>query len=65
MRITTAWQRISPEVTVRGFKECCISNTMVESDDMLWIGRDEDGNVRSKTEEDEGTDCGDGDRLIG
>jgi hypothetical protein len=30
---------------------------MVESDDMLWIGSDEDGNVRSEREEDEGTDC--------
>jgi hypothetical protein len=24
---------------------------------MLWIGSDEDGNVRSEREEDEGTDC--------
>jgi hypothetical protein len=38
---------------------------MDESDDMLWIGSDEDGNGTSEREEDEGTDCGDGDRLIG
>jgi len=48
-------------VTVRGFKECCISNTMVESYDMLWTGSDEDGNVSSVREKDKGTDCGDGD----
>jgi hypothetical protein len=34
---------------------------MVESYDMLWIGNDEDRNVRSIREEDIGTDCGDGD----
>jgi hypothetical protein len=28
MWIITAWQRISLEVTVKGFKKCCISNTM-------------------------------------
>ena len=26
-------------------------------DDMLWNGSEEDGNIRSKCEEDEGTDC--------
>jgi hypothetical protein len=32
-----AWQHISPEVTVKGFKKCCISNAMDETDDnMLW-----------------------------
>jgi hypothetical protein len=45
-----------------GFKKHCISNTMVETDDdKLWSGSDEDGNVRSECEEDEGTDCEDGD----
>ena len=30
-------QRISPEVTVQGFRKCCISNAMDETDDdMLW-----------------------------
>jgi hypothetical protein len=37
MKIITAWQRISPEVTVRGFKKYCISNRMNGTDDdMLW-----------------------------
>ena len=31
-------------------------------DDMLGNGREEDGNVRSECEEDEGTSCEDGDR---
>jgi hypothetical protein len=43
-----AWQCISPEVIVKGFKKCCISNAM-------------DGDVRSERKEDEGTDCEDGD----
>jgi hypothetical protein len=30
---------ISPEVTVKGFKKCCISSGMEESDDdVLWNG---------------------------
>ena len=29
-------------------------------DDMLWDGRKEDGNIRSKCEEYKGTDCEDG-----
>ena len=33
MWIVTAWQYISPEVTVKGFKKCCISNAMDETDD--------------------------------
>jgi hypothetical protein len=40
--IITEWQSISREVTVKGFKKCCISIEM-------------DGNVRSECEEDEGT----------
>jgi len=44
----TAWQSISPEVTVKGFKMCCLNNTVDEiDDDMLWNGSEEDGNVRS------------------
>jgi len=27
-----AWQRISPEVIVRGVKKCCISGAMDETD---------------------------------
>ena len=50
MWIVTAWQSISPEVIVKGFKKCCISNTMDETgDDMLWNGSVEDGNVRSES----------------
>jgi hypothetical protein len=57
-----AQQCISPEVTVKALKKCCISNAVDETDnDMLWNGSEEDGNVRSKCEGDEGTDCEDGD----
>jgi hypothetical protein len=59
MWIITAWQHISPEVTVKGFKKCCISKTV--DDNMLWNGTEEYGNVRSECEEDEGTECEDGD----
>jgi len=31
-----------------------------DDDDMLWNGREEDGNVRTACEEDEGTDCKEG-----
>jgi len=34
----------------------CILNAMQETDDMLWNGSDECGNVRNKQEEYEGTD---------
>jgi len=57
-----AWQCISPEVTVKGFKMCHISNAVDEiDDDMLWNGSEGDGNVRSVCEGDEGIDCEDGD----
>jgi len=49
-------------VTVKCFKKCCISSAVDGSDgDMLWDGREEDGNVRSKGKEHEGTDCEDED----
>jgi hypothetical protein len=52
-----AWQRISPEVTVKDFKKCCISNAMDGTeDDMLWNDSEENGNVRSECEEDEDSD---------
>ena len=55
MWIITAWQHIPPEVTVKGVNNCCISNVVDGTDgDMLW-------NVKSECEEDEGTDCEDGD----
>jgi len=57
-----SWHHISPEVTVKGFKKCCVSNEMEgTNDDMSWNGSEEDGNVRSECEEDEGTDCKDRD----
>ena len=42
---------------MKGFN-CCISNGMDRiDDDMLWNGSEEDGNVSSEHEKDEGTDC--------
>jgi hypothetical protein len=61
MWIITAWQSISPEVTVKGFKMCCLNTTVDETDiDMLCNGSEEDGNVRSECEEDESTASEDG-----
>ena len=32
---------------MKGFKKCCISNAVDETDiDMFWNGSEEDGNVR-------------------
>ena len=45
---------------VKGFKKCCILNAVDETVDMLW-NDSEDGDVRSVCEEDNGTDCEDGD----
>jgi len=43
-------------MTVKGCKKCCISNVLDETDcDMLWNDSEEDGDVRSECEEDEGT----------
>ena len=57
-----AWQHILTEVTMKGFKKCCMSNAMDgTSYDILWNGGKEFGNVRRECEEDEGTDCEDGD----
>ena len=54
--ITAAWQHISPDVTLKGFMECCIS-TVIDGtdDDMLWNDREENGIVRGEYEQDEGT----------
>jgi hypothetical protein len=55
--IIIAWQCILPEVTVKGFKKCCISNAMDGTDDgALWNGSEGNGNVSSECEEHEGTD---------
>jgi hypothetical protein len=52
MWIIAAWQCISPAVTVKSFKKCCISNVIGKTEDnMLWNGSEEDGNVRSECEE--------------
>jgi len=56
MWITTAWQRISPEVN--DGKKCCITNAMDETDDsMLQNGSEKEGNVKNECKEDEDTDC--------
>jgi len=53
MCIKTAWQHVSPEVTVKGLKKCCISNGMEETDDdVLWNGNVQYGDVRSECEGD-------------
>jgi hypothetical protein len=65
MWIITAQQCISPELTVNGFKKCCVSNAMEGTDDdKLWNDSEENGKVRSECGEDEGTDCEDGDSDI-
>jgi hypothetical protein len=56
MWITMAWQCISPDMIVKGFKKCCISNAMDGTDNgMLWNNSEEDGNVRSECDKDLGT----------
>ena len=48
MWIVTAWQHITPEVTVKGFRKCCISSAVDGTDGgMLWHSSQEDGNVKS------------------
>ena len=50
-----------PEVTAKGFMKYSLSSAVHETDDdMLWNGSEEVGNVWSECEEDEGTDCEDG-----
>ena len=39
-----AWRYI---LTMKCFKKCCISTAVNGTDDMLWNGSEEDGNVRS------------------
>jgi len=44
-----AWQRISPEVTVKGFKKCYISTALDGADDdMSWNDSEEDGDVTNE-----------------
>jgi hypothetical protein len=48
-------------VIVKSCKKCCVSSAVDGTDDdRLRNGSEEDGNVRTECEEDEGTDCGDG-----
>jgi hypothetical protein len=62
--IIMAWQCISPEVILKGFKKCCMSHAVDGTGgDVLWNGGEEEGNVRNECEEEEGTDCGDGDNA--
>jgi hypothetical protein len=60
--IIIALQHISPEGNVKGFKKCGVSIVVVGADDdMLWNGSEVEVKVRSECEEDEGTDCEEGD----
>ena len=46
----------------KGCNKCCLSNVADGNDDgVSWNSSKEEGNVRSECEEDEGTDCEDGD----
>jgi len=58
-----AWQHMAPEAIVKGvFKKYCMSTTVDETDDdILWNNSEEDGYAGDECEEDEGTDCEDGD----
>jgi hypothetical protein len=61
MWIITAWQDISPVLTVKDIKKCCLSNAVDgPDDDTLWNDSEEDGDVKSEFEEDEDTDCEEG-----
>jgi len=49
--IITAWQRASLEAILKGFKKCCISNSVDGTDDaVLWNGIKEDGDIGSECE---------------
>jgi hypothetical protein len=59
MWMIMAWQCISPEVTVKDFRKCYASNSVDGTMIICWmIVKDED---RSECEEDESSDCEDGD----
>jgi len=51
-------------VNVKRFK-CCISNATDGTDNMLWNSGGDDGNIRKECQEDESTDCEDGDSVTG
>jgi hypothetical protein len=54
MCIRMAWQHISADVILKGFRKCCIISAVDGTDDILWNGSEEGGNVRNECEEDEG-----------
>jgi hypothetical protein len=58
-----AWHSIWPEVTQKGFKQCCASKVVDVTSDMLWNVSDKDGHVSVDCEEDEGTNREDQDRI--
>jgi hypothetical protein len=48
----TSWQRICSEVTVKGFKKCCVSNIMDRrDDDIFWKDDEEVETVVSESDE--------------
>jgi len=50
MWVITAWQHISKEVSVKGFKKRCVSSAVSETDDgLFWNGSEEDGDVKECT----------------
>jgi hypothetical protein len=63
MWIITVWQCISPRAC-EGFSGVLygISNAVDETDDKKRNRSEENGNVRSECEEDEGTDCEGGEK---
>jgi hypothetical protein len=61
MWIIRAWQCISPEVTVKRCKNCCLFIAVDGTDGMLSNDSEEDGNVRSECDEDKCTECDKGD----
>jgi hypothetical protein len=66
MSVITAWQHTSSEVAMKGFKKYSISTAVDRTDDdMLRNGSEEDMNVRSECEVDEGTDYSDGESDTG
>jgi hypothetical protein len=57
--IITAWQCISPEMSVKRIIKRCISIVVDGTDDdILWDGSEEEGNVSSVGEGDEDGESG-------
>ena len=58
MWIITAQHSISPQVTVKGCRKCCISSAVDGTEgDLLGNGSEGGGDVRGECEGDEDTDC--------